>query len=78
MISTRTAQLIKQLNETGIAEEVAEILRTRYYDDWNLSSTSEEREILFLKTQMIDELLNEFSTILDFNRETENANPSSS
>ena len=55
----------------NILADTTDLLREKYYEDWRLSVDPEERERIFIKTQVIEELLGEFSSIIDKYRETD-------
>ncbi len=61
--------LLKQMQGEGALDEAAELLKRRYYEEWLLTADETGRKNLFLKTQLIDEMLIEFSTIIDSNPE---------
>lgn len=70
-ISPRLRNLWLQLQDEGLLDEMALVLQQRYFDQWIETEEYEQIERIRLKAQMVDEMLTEFSAIIDFDRETE-------
>ena len=70
-ISRRLEDLWRQLQDEGLLEEMTGVLQQEYFRRFQQSNDPLELARLHAKTQMVNEMLTEFSTIIDFNRETE-------
>ncbi len=64
-MNPRLKQLIAEADAAGFREEMAEVLAKQYFANWMISGSAEERERIFVKCEMIDELLSELLSIIE-------------
>jgi len=56
---------IRQAEANGTLDEIQEMMLKRYAEEWLISNTPEEREKIFVKTQVIGETITELLSIID-------------
>lgn len=70
-MNSRLKRLLHPLTGEDVLSEIEKLLMDRYFEDWRVSQDLGERETIFVKTQVVAEMLMEFSSMINENRETE-------
>jgi hypothetical protein len=73
MISPQLCSLWSQLEDTNLHAEMAELLVRRYFEEWVLSESAEEREDLHTKAILVDDMLNELANVMELDKSPDNS-----